>query len=77
MPVLAVTFAGKERLSSGSAKIVCGRNPGVKIIFLILVISSEITVLLPTSLPVPAVVGRATKYGKILFSIGLAFFIPS
>ncbi len=60
MPVAAVTLAGRARVSSGSANTARARSFGEKTI-LLMCWSSEMTALRPTSLPVPAVVGRATQ----------------
>ena len=61
MPVAAVMCAGRSSVSSGSAKTALARSRGEKMIFLMWVVSSEITLERPTSEPVPAVVGSATK----------------
>ncbi len=71
MPVAAVTDEGSSSVSSGSANTRCARSRGEKMIFFTCVSSSETTVLRPTSLPVPAVVGTDTQYG-ISRSIGRA-----
>ena len=62
MPVAAVAPAGRPTQSSGSRNASFANRRGEKMIFFTCVPSSEITVLRPTSLPVPAVVGtgRAT-----------------
>ena len=63
MPVAAVGPAGRPSVSSGSTKTRVASNRGEKMIFLTCVSSTEITVLRPTSLPVPAVVGTAISAG--------------
>ena len=60
MPVAAVIPAGRPRVRSGSANTCTAIRRGEKMIFFTCVSSSEMTVLRPTSLPVPAVVGIAT-----------------
>ena len=77
MPVAAVTLAGRPRVSSGSANTARARSCGEKTIFFTCVSSSEMTALRPTSLPVPAVVGRATQYGNVPQSMGRASGRPS
>ena len=62
-PVAAVMPAGRSRVSSGSASTASASRWGEKMIFFTWVASSEITALRPTSLPVPAVVGSATRWG--------------
>ena len=64
MPVAAVIAGGRSIVSSGSAKTALASSAGEKMIFLMCVTSSEITDERPTSDPVPAVVGTATKYGS-------------
>ena len=64
MPVAAVTAGGRPSVSSGSANTTFARMCGEKITRLTCVSSSLITLLRPTSLPVPEVVGKATKYGS-------------
>ena len=66
MPVAAVTAGGRSMVSSGSAKIIFASSLGEKRIFFWCVISSAIMALLPTSLPVPAVVGTVMKCGTSL-----------
>ena len=56
MPVAAVTFAGRARVTSGSANTALARSRGEKMIFLMCVASSDMTLERPTSEPVPAVV---------------------
>ncbi len=63
MPVAAVIDAGSSMVSSGSASTASASRCGEKMIRLTWVTSSEITALRPTSLPVPAVVGMATRCG--------------
>jgi len=63
MPVAAVTPAGRPRVSSGSANTCFARIFGENTMRLTCVSSSETTAERPTSEPVPAVVGSATKYG--------------
>ncbi len=63
MPVAAVIDAGSSMVSSGSASTASASRWGEKMMRLTWVTSSEITALRPTSLPVPAVVGMATKCG--------------
>ena len=65
MPVAAVTAGGRPSVSSGSANTTFARMCGEKMIRLTCVSSSLITALRPTSLPVPEVVGRATKHGSV------------
>ena len=55
-----VTAAGNPRVRFGSTNTRCASSRGEKMIFFTCVSSSETTVLRPTSLPVPAVVGTAT-----------------
>ncbi len=62
-PVAAVIDAGRSTVSSGSANTACASRCGENTIRLMWVTSSEITALRPTSLPVPAVVGTATRWG--------------
>src|SRR5512143_672299 len=64
MPVAAVTDAGRSSVSSGSANTHFARSFGEKTIFFTCVVSSDTTLERPTSEPVPAVVGSATKYGR-------------
>src|SRR5688572_93982 len=64
MPVAAVTAGGTPSVSSGSANTTFARIAGEKITRLTCESSSLITLLRPTSLPVPEVVGSATKYGS-------------
>jgi hypothetical protein len=66
IPVAAVIAAGKSTVSSGSANTALASSAGEKTIFFTCVVSSEITEERPTSDPVPAVVGTATKYGNAL-----------
>jgi hypothetical protein len=61
MPVAAVIAGGRSTVSSGSANTALARSRGEKMIFLMCVASSEMTLERPTSDPVPAVVGTATK----------------
>jgi hypothetical protein len=61
MPVAAVTLGGRSSVSSGSANTALASSTGLKMIFFTWVVSSEITEERPTSLPVPLVVGSATK----------------
>ena len=61
MPVAAVTPAGRSSVSSGSAKTVLASSLGENTDFLMCVVSSEITLERPTSLPVPEVVGRVIR----------------
>ncbi len=64
MPVAAVTSGGRSSVSSGSANTAFASSAGEKITRFRCVSSSEITLERPTSEPVPAVVGRATKCGS-------------
>ena len=64
MPVAAVIAGGRSSVSSGSAKTAFASSAGEKMIFLMCVTSSPITDERPTSEPVPAVVGTATKWGS-------------
>ena len=64
MPVAAVIEGGRSSVSSGSANTAFARSAGEKITRLTWVTSSEMTDDRPTSEPVPAVVGTATKYGS-------------
>ena len=64
MPVAAVTAGGRPSVSSGSANTALARICAEKITRLTWVSASLMTLLRPTSLPVPEVVGRATKYGS-------------
>ena len=66
MPVAAVINGGKSMVSIGSAKIIFAKSFGAKSIFFWCVSSSAIMALLPTSLPVPAVVGMVIKCGTSL-----------
>jgi hypothetical protein len=61
MPVAAVTGAGRSSVSSGSANTALARSAGENTIFFTCVAASEITAERPTSLPVPLVVGSATR----------------
>ena len=61
MPVPAVMIGGMPTVSSGSQIVTLGIIFGWKIIFLVWVFSCVTTPARPTSEPVPAVVGRATK----------------
>ena len=61
MPVAAVIAGGRSNVSSGSANTHFANSAGEKMIFLMCVVSSETTDDLPTSDPVPAVVGSAMK----------------
>jgi hypothetical protein len=69
MPVAAVTCGGRSSVSSGSANTALASSTGLKITFFTCVRSLEITLERPTSLPVPLVVGSATKC-RIGFLIG-------
>ncbi len=59
----AVTLGGSERVSSGSHSTSGGIMWAEKIVSLRRLTGSVTTELRPTSLPVPAVVGIATKNG--------------
>ncbi len=64
-PVAAVIpAAAAPSVSSGSANTARARSAAEKMIFFTCVLSSEMTLERPTSLPVPLVVGSATKYGS-------------
>ena len=69
MPVHAVIFAGRSRVSSGSAMTTFGSISGWKMIFLVWSDGSVTTAARPTSEPVPAVVGTAT-IGAMPFGVG-------
>jgi hypothetical protein len=64
MPVAAVAGGGRPTVSSGSANTARASKRGEKITRLTCVSSSLTTLERPTSEPVPAVVGNATKYGS-------------
>ena len=64
MPVAAVTAAGSASVNSGSAKTMRARIFGLNTVRLWWLSFSDTTAERPTSLPVPAVVGSATKYGS-------------
>ena len=64
MPVAAVTCGGKPIVNSGSANTTLAKINGEKITRFTCDCSSLITLLRPTSLPVPEVVGNATKCGR-------------
>ena len=66
MPVAAVTWAGRAKVSSGSAKTARARIWALKTVRLWCVSFSDTTAERPTSEPVPEVVGRAMKQGKAL-----------
>src|SRR5512134_1768552 len=64
MPVAAVTGAGSASVSSGSANTALASSFGLNTERLTCVSSSPTTAERPTSLPVPEVVGSATKCGS-------------
>ena len=64
MPVAAVIAGGRSSVSSGSANTHFASSAGEKMIFFMCVASSDTTAERPTSEPVPAVVGKAMKYGS-------------
>ena len=59
-------------MSKGSAKTILAISLGEKRIRFFFVISSDIIALLPTSLPVPEVVGTVIKWGTSL----ITYFSP-
>ena len=61
MPVAAVTWAGRPRVSSGSANTMRAKIFGLKTTRFKCLSFSLTTLERPTSEPVPEVVGRATK----------------
>src|SRR3982750_307989 len=64
MPVAAVIAGGRSSVSSGSANTAFASNAGENTIFFTCVVSSDTTLERPTSEPVPAVGGSATKEGR-------------
>ena len=64
MPVAAVTATGSDSVSSGSANTCFARIAGLKTVRFRWVSFSDTTAERPTSLPVPAVVGKATNQGS-------------
>ena len=67
---------GRSSVSSGSANTAFASSAGEKMIFLMCVESSEITLERPTSEPVPAVVGKATNQGSSTLDRPHAWMVP-
>ena len=68
MPTAALSAAGRPTVSSGSRTTRAGCIAGWKMIFLVWSRSSVMTEALPTSEPVPEVVGTATTGAMPLWS---------